>query len=73
MQGLQITTVDNFQGEENDLILLSLVRSNPRNEIGFLKVENRVCVALSRARCGMFLFGNAQCIRNSAMKNKDET
>ena len=48
--------MDNFQGEENDIILLSLVRSNEDHNIGFLKIENRVCVALSRARVGCFVF-----------------
>ena len=47
-----VSTVDSYQGEENDIILLSLVRSNKNNSIGFLKVSNRVCVALSRARKG---------------------
>jgi len=47
---VRITCVDNFQGEENDIILLSLVRSNVECKIGFLNVDNRVCVALSRAK-----------------------
>ena len=50
---VRLTTVDNFQGEENDIILLSLVRSNKEGKIGFLKTENRVCVALSRAKVGL--------------------
>ena len=49
---------DNYQGEENDIIILSLVRSNSDGKIGFLKTENRICVALSRARCGLFVIGN---------------
>ena len=48
--GVRVTAVDNFQGEESDIILLSLVRSNEDANIGFLKIENRVCVALSRAK-----------------------
>ena len=55
-EGVRVTAVDNFQGEENDIILLSLVRSN---RIGFLKIANRVCVALSRARKGFYIIGNA--------------
>lgn len=47
---VRVTVVDNFQGEENDIILLSLVRSNEENKIGFLKSDNRICVALSRAK-----------------------
>lgn len=45
-----VSTVDGYQGEENDIVILSLVRSNDDNNIGFLKTDNRVCVALSRAR-----------------------
>lgn len=47
---VRITVVDNFQGEENDVILLSLVRSNADSKIGFLNIENRICVAVSRAK-----------------------
>ncbi|XP_041363692.1 NFX1-type zinc finger-containing protein 1-like [Gigantopelta aegis] len=56
--GVRVTVVDNFQGEENDIILLSLVRSNEENSVGFLKIENRICVALSRAKHGLFVIGN---------------
>lgn len=56
--GVRITVVDNFQGEENDIVLLSLVRSNSEGKIGFLKIDNRVCVALSRAKKGMYVIGN---------------
>ncbi|KAF9401107.1 hypothetical protein BGZ94_005312 [Podila epigama] len=47
---IRVSTVDGYQGEENEIILLSLVRSNSSNTIGFLKTSNRVCVALSRAK-----------------------
>jgi superfamily I DNA and/or RNA helicase len=55
---VRITVVDNFQGEESDIILLSLVRSNSEGKIGFLRTDNRVCVALSRARHGLYIIGN---------------
>jgi helicase required for RNAi-mediated heterochromatin assembly 1 len=58
LSNVQVTVVDNFQGEENKIILLSLVRSNAEERIGFLATENRVCVALSRARDGFFIVGN---------------
>ena len=62
LQGNQfnVVTVDSYQGEENEVVLLSLVRNHDgeRGGIGFLNVENRVCVALSRARRGFYLFGN---------------
>lgn len=58
LKDVKITVLDNYQGEENDIILLSLVRSNKENKIGFLKIENRVCVALSRAKHGFYIMGN---------------
>ncbi|KAF4338027.1 NAM7-nonsense-mediated mRNA decay [Fusarium beomiforme] len=54
-----VRTVDGFQGEENDIVLLSLVRSN---RPGFISNENRAVVALSRAKCGMYIFGNYECL-----------
>ncbi|XP_059147746.1 NFX1-type zinc finger-containing protein 1-like [Physella acuta] len=57
-----VTSIDNYQGEENDIILLSLVRSNQGKEVGFLKTKNRVCVALSRAKIGMFVIGNLELL-----------
>ena len=59
---IKVTTVDSYQGEENEVILLSLVRSNRQNRIGFLKTHNRVCVSMSRARQGFYIFGNGQMI-----------
>ena len=56
-EGVKVSSVDNFQGEENDIILLSLVRSNTRGSIGFLSESNRTCVALSRARQGFYCIG----------------
>jgi len=74
-EGVRITPVDNFQGEENDIILLSLVRSNELGKIGFLQTHNRVCVALSRARKGLYVIGNmdqmadASSLWNSIIKD----
>ena len=56
--GVTIQTVDNYQGEENDIVLLSLVRSNEEGDIGFLREENRVCVSISRAKKGFYCIGN---------------
>ncbi|KAJ8583241.1 hypothetical protein M405DRAFT_937339 [Rhizopogon salebrosus TDB-379] len=71
---VRLRTVDNYQGEEGRIIILSLVRNSgelddetamfgftrgARPSIGFLKSENRTNVALSRAREGLFIFGNA--------------
>ena len=59
---MRVASVDNFQGEENDIILLSLVRNDGRPDganhkkatIGFLSTSNRVCVALTRAERALF-------------------
>jgi hypothetical protein len=59
---VRVSSIDNYQGEECDIILLSLVRSNERYEIGFLQSFNRVCVAFSRAKLGFFIIGNLDCI-----------
>lgn len=62
---MRITVVDNYQGEESDIILLSLVRSNENGNVGFLKTENRICVALSRAKLGLYIMGNMENLYNS--------
>lgn len=59
LRDVTVSVVDNYQGEENDIILLSLVRSNEEANIGYLKLQNRMCVALSRARHGLFVVGNS--------------
>lgn len=61
-QYIRVVTVDSYQGEENEIVLLSLVRSNENGNIGFLSIENRVCVALSRARRGFYIFGSAESL-----------
>ena len=63
---IRVTTTDNYQGEESDIVFLSLVRSNKENKSGFVKIPNRVCVALSRARCGLYVFGNLDMIRSTS-------
>jgi len=66
MDQVKCQVVDKFQGEENDIILLSLVRSNENARIGFLRTENRVCVALSRARKGFYIIGNMDNLTKSS-------
>jgi helicase required for RNAi-mediated heterochromatin assembly 1 len=61
---VKVVTVDSFQGEENEVVILSLVRSGKPN-IGFLAIENRVCVALSRARSGFYIFGNSKSLADA--------
>ncbi len=60
LNALRVATVDNFQGEEAKVIVISLVRSNDERKCGFLKTSNRINVLLSRARHGMYIIGNAQ-------------
>ncbi|KAL1853711.1 hypothetical protein Plec18170_005102 [Paecilomyces lecythidis] len=61
-QYVKVVTVDSYQGEENEVVILSLVRSSERANIGFLSIENRVCVALSRAKRGFYIFGNGEAV-----------
>ena len=68
---VQVQTIDMFQGDENKYIIVSLVRSNSENKIGFLNEMNRRCVAQSRAKCGMYFVGDANTLvqaRNSCWK-----
>lgn len=56
---VEIDTVDAFQGREKEVILVSLVRSNPRGEVGFLSDVRRMNVALTRARSHLFVVGDS--------------
>ena len=61
ISGIRISSVDNFQGEENDIIILSLVRSNEEGRIGFLKEPNRVCVHFPEQKWACTLLATLQC------------
>ncbi|XP_076365925.1 NFX1-type zinc finger-containing protein 1-like [Tachypleus tridentatus] len=54
-----VHTIDLYQGDENDIVIVSLVRSSEQSNIGFLKDINRRCVAQSRAKCGLYFIGNS--------------
>ncbi|KAH9314167.1 hypothetical protein KI387_022794, partial [Taxus chinensis] len=58
IQTIQVQTIDRFQGSENQIIIVSLVRSNKEGKIGHLAERSRLCVAVSRARSGLYLCGN---------------
>ncbi|KAJ9131742.1 Helicase required for RNAi-mediated heterochromatin assembly 1 [Pleurostoma richardsiae] len=63
-----VCTVDSYQGEENEVVILSLVRSpkpGERYSVGFLDNKNRATVAVSRARRGFFVFGNKDNLLNA--------
>ncbi|KAF8656756.1 hypothetical protein AX16_002435 [Volvariella volvacea WC 439] len=70
LKQVRIRTVDNYQGEEAKIVILSLVRNigsqgGHRQTIGFLKSMNRTNVALSRAKEGLYILGNAEQMRSS--------
>ncbi|HWC88632.1 MAG TPA: AAA domain-containing protein [Pirellulales bacterium] len=58
-EGLEIDTVDGFQGREKEVIVISLVRSNPAGEVGFLSDVRRMNVALTRARRKLIVVGDS--------------
>ena len=57
---ITVNTVDGFQGQERDIILISLVRSNDGGDIGFLRDLRRMNVAITRARMKLIILGSAQ-------------
>ncbi|KAG9254027.1 P-loop containing nucleoside triphosphate hydrolase protein [Emericellopsis atlantica] len=57
-QPIRISTIDNYQGEESDIVIASLTRSNSRGDIGFMSAPERLNVLITRARHGMIIFGN---------------
>ncbi|KAJ5918893.1 hypothetical protein N7454_010037 [Penicillium verhagenii] len=59
---LTLSTVDNFQGEEAKVVVISLVRSNLAHTCGFLRSSQRNNVLLSRAQHGMYLIGNSETL-----------
>lgn len=70
-----VATVDSYQGEENEIVLLSLVRS-PASQfdikrVGFVESLNRATVAISRARRGFFMFGNKDNLFQSTIQSFD--
>jgi len=67
---LRVSTIDNYQGEESDIVVGSLTRSNSRGDIGFLSSPERLNVLISRARDGIVLIGNADTFLN-ARKGKE--
>lgn len=64
-KSISINTVDGFQGQERDLIILSLVRSNDNGQIGFLRDLRRMNVAMTRARHKLIIVGNIDTLRHN--------
>lgn len=59
IKGLSVNTVDAFQGQERDIIYISMVRSNDKGEIGFLNDHRRMNVAMTRARKKLIVVGDS--------------
>ena len=57
---ISVNTVDGFQGQERDIIVISLVRSNDQGQIGFLRDLRRMNVAITRARMKLIILGDVQ-------------
>ncbi|KAL8843310.1 MAG: hypothetical protein Q9170_000168 [Blastenia crenularia] len=64
---VRLATIDSFQGEEAKVIILSTVRSNLQDRVGFLQTTNRINVACSRARNGFYIVGNSTLLRTVDM------
>ncbi|XP_078492462.1 NFX1-type zinc finger-containing protein 1-like isoform X2 [Ciona intestinalis] len=64
-----VTNIDYFKGQENKIILLSLVCKNEEGKIDFLSAPNRICVALSRASLGLYCIGNFEKLQKHSLWN----
>ena len=67
---ITINTVDGFQGQERDVILISLVRANEDGQIGFLNDLRRMNVAITRARMKLIILGDASTLTKHAFYKK---
>ena len=67
---ITVNSVDGFQGQERDVVIISLVRSNETGEIGFLKELRRMNVAMTRARMKLMIIGNVATLSHHAFYRK---
>lgn len=65
---VSIAVLDNYQGREQRIVLLSLVRGgSSHGHIGFVALDNRVCVALTRASAALFMFGHMKTLAKKSV------
>ena len=69
-QVISVNTVDGFQGQERDIIIISLVRSNDNGQIGFLSDLRRMNVAMTRARMKLIIFGDKATLQHHTFYRK---
>lgn len=67
---ISVNTVDGFQGQERDIIVISMVRSNEQGQIGFLRDLRRMNVAMTRARMKLLIIGNIRTLSSNPFYSK---
>lgn len=65
IRNVRVGTVDSFQGQEKDIVIISGTRSNDVEDVGFLRDPRRLNVALTRAKRGLIIVGDQKTLRNS--------
>jgi hypothetical protein len=68
--GITVSTVDRYQGDENDIVILSIVRTKPGNR--FVALKNRFIVAMSRARIGFYIIGSSAAVSAERQDKSDK-
>ncbi|CAN8071016.1 unnamed protein product [Agarophyton chilense] len=71
LKDIFVSTVDRYQGDENDIVILSLVSTRPGNQ--FVALRNRFIVSLSRARIGMYVIGSSEAVSKNAKGREGPT